>query len=121
MDHATDYPRINQRQHGRFEIGKGAIVSRGPNVNHVVFDLIARAAREENIPYQVSVFAKATPTDAAALQINRSGVATRLVGVPLRYMHTPSELLSLTDVENCARLVAAYCRRVSSKTDFTPP
>jgi putative aminopeptidase FrvX len=120
MDHATDYPQINQRQHGVLEIGKGPAVSRGPNVNHVVFDLITAAARDENIPYQVSVFAKATPTDAAPMQINRTGIATGLVGVPLRYMHTPSELLSLTDVENCARLVAAYCRQIGPETDFTP-
>jgi endoglucanase len=120
MDHATDYPRINQREHGVLEVGKGPTVSRGPNINHVVFDLITEAANHENIPYQVSVFARATPTDAGAMQINRAGVATGLVGVPLRYMHTPSELLSLSDVENCARLVAAYCRRITPATDFTP-
>jgi endoglucanase len=120
MDHATDYPRINEREHGNLEVGKGPTVSRGPNINPVVFDIITQAARDENIAYQVSVFAKATPTDAGALQINRAGVATGLVGVPLRYMHTPSELLSLTDVEDCARLVAAYCRRVTPATDFTP-
>jgi putative aminopeptidase FrvX len=120
VDHATDYPRINQREHGCLEVGKGPTVLRGPNVNHVVFDLLTRAARDENIAFQVSVFARATPTDAGPLQINRSGVATGLVGVPLRYMHTPSELLSLTDVENCARLVAAYCRQIGPETDFTP-
>ena len=54
------------------------------------------------------------------MQVSRAGVATGLVGVPLRYMHTPSETLSLADVENCARLVAAYCRRVRPDTDFTP-
>jgi endoglucanase len=54
------------------------------------------------------------------MQVSRAGVATGLVGVPLRYMHTPSETLSLTDVENCARLVAAYCRRITPDTDFTP-
>jgi endoglucanase len=47
-------------------------------------------------------------------------MATGLLGVPLRYMHTPGEVLSLTDVENCARLVAAYCRMVTPETDFTP-
>lgn len=120
MDHATDYPRINQREHGDLEVGKGPTVSRGPNINPVVFDLLANAARDDNLPIQLSVFAKATPTDAGALQINRAGVATGLVGVPLRYMHTPSELLSLEDVENCARLVAAYCRRVTPETDFKP-
>lgn len=120
MDHAVDYPGIDPSQHGALEVGKGPTVSRGANINHTVFDLVSRAAEEENIPFQVSVFAKATPTDAGAMQINRAGMATGLLGVPIRYMHTPSETLSLTDVENCARLAAAYCRRVTPETDFTP-
>ena len=120
MDHATDLPPINEREHGNLEIGKGPTISRGPNINPVVFDLLTAAARDERIPYQVSVFASATPTDAKAVQVSRGGIATGLVGVPLRYMHTPSETLSLTDVENCGRLVAAYCRRITPETDFTP-
>lgn len=120
MDHAIDYPRVEPREHGELRVGSGPTVSRGANVNPTVFRLLTEAARQESIPYQVSVFPKATPTDAGAMQISRAGVATGLVGVPLRYMHTPSEMLSLTDVENCARLVAAYCRRVTPETDFTP-
>ena len=120
MDHATDLPPIDENQHGRLEVGKGPTISRGPNINPVVYDLLSQAAHDESIPYQVSVFAAATPTDANAVQVSRAGVATGLVGVPLRYMHTPSETLSLIDVENCARLVAAYCRRITPETDFTP-
>lgn len=120
MDHAIDYPLVNPREHGKLEVGKGPSVSRGANINPTVFGLLTQAAVEEGIPYQVSVFPKATPTDAGVMQISRSGVATGLVGVPLRYMHTPSETLSLTDIDNCARLVAAYCRRVTPQTDFTP-
>ena len=120
MDHATDYPRINQAQHGDLKVGGGPTIARGANVNPVVFDLLTRAAREEDIPYQVSVFAATTPTDANAMQVSRAGVATGLVGVPLRYMHTPSETLSLTDLENCARLVVAYCRMITPDSDFTP-
>ncbi len=120
MDHAIDYPGVSRPHHGQLEIGKGPSVSRGPNINHAVFDLATQAARDENIPYQVSVFASATPTDANAMQINQTGMATGLLGVPIRYMHTPSELLSLTDLENCARLVAAYCRRITPDTDFKP-
>ncbi len=120
MDHATDLPPLNETQHGSLHVGKGPTVARGANINPVVFDLLTDAARDEGIPYQVSVFASITPTDANATQVSRSGVPTGLVGVPLRYMHTPSETLSLTDVENCARLVAAYCRRITPDTDFTP-
>jgi endoglucanase len=120
MDHAIDYPRVKQSEHGDLQVGKGPTVSRGPNINHALFDLVTEAAKSENIPYQVSIFAKATPTDAGAMQINRAGIATGLLGVAIRYMHTPSEMLSLTDVADCARLVAAYCRRVSPQTDFRP-
>ncbi|MBM0206078.1 M20/M25/M40 family metallo-hydrolase [Micromonospora sp. STR1s_5] len=120
MDHATDLPPLDERQFGSLHVGKGPTIGRGPNVNPLVYDLLTEAAREEGIPYQVSVFAAATPTDANMMQVSRSGVATGLVGVPLRYMHTPSETLSLTDVENCARLVAAYCRRITPETDFRP-
>jgi endoglucanase len=95
-------------------------VSRGANTNHVTFDLITQAAREDEIPYQVSVSPGGTGTDANAMQMNMGGMATGLLGVALRYMHTPCELLSLKDVEDCARLMAAYCRRVRPDTDFTP-
>ncbi len=61
-----------------------------------------------------------TGTDGNAMQLNRAGMAVGIVGVPLRYMHTPVELLSLSDVENCAKLMAAYCRSVKPDTDFTP-
>jgi putative aminopeptidase FrvX len=54
------------------------------------------------------------------MQITRAGVATGLVGVPIRYMHSPCETLSLKDVEDCARLMAGYCVRVKPDTDFTP-
>ncbi len=120
MDHATDLPPLEETQHGSLRVGQGPTIGRGANINPVVFDLLTSAAREEDIPFQVSVFASITPTDANATQVSRSGVPTGLVGVPLRYMHTPSETLSLTDVERCARLVAAYCRRITPETDFTP-
>ena len=120
VNHAVDYPGVSKAHHGQLDIGKGPSVSRGPNTNHVTFELITQAAREDGIPYQVSVKPAGTATDANAMQINRGGMATGLLGVPLRYMHTPCELLSLKDVEDCARLMAAYCRRVKPDTDFTP-
>ncbi|MGI3901465.1 MAG: M42 family metallopeptidase [Janthinobacterium lividum] len=120
VNHATDFPGSSKTRHGSLELGKGPSVSRGPNTNHVTFDLITAAAREAGIPYQVSVSAAGTGTDANAMQLNRAGMATGLLGVPLRYMHTPVELLSLKDVEDCARLMAGYCRQVKPDTDFTP-
>jgi putative aminopeptidase FrvX len=120
VNHATDYPGVSETLHGQLEVGKGPSVSRGPNTNHVTFELITAAAREAGVPYQVSVSAGGTGTDANAMQLNRAGMATGLLGVPLRYMHTPVEVLSLKDVEDCARLTAGYCRQVKPDTDFTP-
>ena len=95
-------------------------VNRGANTNPIVFDLIKQACASESIPYQVHARGGGTGTDGNAMQLNRAGMAVGVVGVPIRYMHTPCELLSLKDVEACARLMAAYCRLVTPETDFTP-
>ena len=120
MGHAVDYPGVSKARHGALDIGKGPGVSRGANTNPVVFDLVTEAARREDVPFQVSVTPGATPTDAKAVQVNRGGVAAGLLEVPLRYMHTPCEVLSLKDVEDTARLMAAFCRSITPETDFTP-
>ena len=120
VNHAIDYPSLSKTEHGEMIVGKGPTHTRGANINPIVFQMIEEAAAKENIPYQIDVTAGGTGTDANAMQISRGGMACGLLGVPLRYMHTPCELLSLTDVENCARLMAAYCRLVTPTTDFTP-
>jgi putative aminopeptidase FrvX len=120
VDHALDYPGVSKAQHGQLDLGKGPSISRGANTNPIVFDLLCQAATEQNIPYQVLVTPGVSPTDANAMQINGPGMATGLLGIPLRYMHTPCEVVSLKDIEDCARLMAAYCRRVTPETDFIP-
>jgi endoglucanase len=120
VNHAVDYPSVSKTRYGALDVGKGPSVCRGANVNPVVFRMTVDAAKEEGIPYQIDVAPGGTGTDANAMQLNQGGMATGLLGVALRYMHTPCELLSLKDVEDCARLMAAYCRRVKPDTDFTP-
>jgi endoglucanase len=93
---------------------------RGANANPIVFKMIREAGDANSIPYQVDVTAGGTGTDGNAMQLNRAGMAVGILGVALRYMHTPVEVLSLTDVENCAKLMAEYCRSVKPNTDFTP-
>lgn len=120
VNHAVDYPGVTKSRYGQLDVGKGPSVMRGANANPIVFELIQEAAKKEKIPYQVDVAAGGTGTDGNAMQISRGGMAVGILGVPLRYMHTPCEVLSLGDVENCAKLMAAYCRRVKPTTDFTP-
>jgi endoglucanase len=120
VNHAVDYPGVSKTRYGALDVGKGPSVMRGANANPIVFQMIREAAELEKIPYQVDVAPGGTGTDGNAMQLNRGGMAVGILGVALRYMHTPCELLSLSDVENCAKLMAAYCRNVSPTTDFTP-
>ncbi len=120
VNHATDSPTLTKTRYGQLDVGKGPSVMRGANANPIVFDMIREGAAAEEIPYQVDVAPGGTGTDGNAMQLNRDGMAVGILGVALRYMHTPCELLSITDVEDCARLMAAYCRRVRPDTDFTP-
>ncbi len=117
---ATDHPGVDPRQSGSMEIGKGPVLTRGANVNPVVLELLVSTAKQRKIPYQFEAAAGATGTDAHEMQLARAGVATGLVSVPLRYMHTPVELLSLKDLEQTARLIAAFVLKVTERTTFIP-
>jgi putative aminopeptidase FrvX len=117
---AVDYPGMNKNRSGDAELGKGPVLSRGANINPQVFKMLCEAARDENIPFQVNAAGGGTGTDANAMQLNQSGMATGLLSIPLRYMHTPCEVVSLADVDNTARLMAAFIERLTPDTDFTP-
>ena len=120
VTHATDCPSIDENQYGRIKLGKGPVLYRGPNVNPVVFDRLVAQASTLQIPIQVNGLATAASNDAAQLQLTRGGVATGLVCIPNRYMHSPVEVVSLEDLDNAAELIAAFCLSVDSQSDFTP-
>ncbi len=108
VGHATDHPDCDNRKYGETKLGGGPIICRGPNINPKVFTLLRSCAVEGKIPFQLEADPRPTGTDARAIQMGRSGVATGLVSIPLRYMHTPNELVDLQDVENCVRLLTAF-------------
>jgi putative aminopeptidase FrvX len=118
--HSTDYPEADKRKVGDIRLGRGPVISRGANINPRVFELLLRTAREDGIPYQIEAAPAGTGTDANAMQLNQAGMATGLVSVPLRYMHTPCEMLSLTDLENAARLCAGFIRRITGDESWIP-
>jgi endoglucanase len=120
MGVAMDYPRAMPQDQGQLDLGKGPGLAHGANANPEVFRLLQSAAEEEGIPYQLQAIGGTTPTDARVLQSNRGGVAAGLLSVPLRYMHTPSEVMSLDDVQATIDLACAYCRRLAPDTNFTP-
>ncbi len=115
---ATDYPTIDKRRVGEVSLGKGPILHRGANINPKVGELLIRAAEEEGIPYQLVGEPRGTGTDANVIQLTRAGVATGLVSVPNRYMHTPSEVISLSDLDNAVRLLVAFIERLEPGMDF---
>ncbi|OIO60740.1 MAG: peptidase M42 [Verrucomicrobia bacterium CG_4_10_14_3_um_filter_43_23] len=116
VGHATDSPDCDKRQFGEFYLGKGPIICRGANINPFVFERLVAVAKANKIPYQVEAEPGPTGTDARSIQISRQGVATGLVSIPLRYMHTPSEVVDLEDVENAIKLLVAFSKSIK-KTD----
>ncbi len=117
---ATDFPEVNKRKYGEVEVGKGVILYRGPNINPGLGELLMETAHQEEVPYQIVGVDRATSTDANVIQLNRSGVATVLVGVPLRYLHTPVEILSLEDLENAVKLISSFILRLKEGMSFIP-
>ena len=119
---ATDTPGMEaeKKKVGEFMIGKGPIIARGPNVNPPLFKLIVETAEEAEIPYQVEGAPRGTGTDANAIQLARAGVATGLISVPTRYMHSPCEIVHLTDLENACKLIAHTVAKIDEKTNFLP-
>ncbi len=117
---APDHPRGEGSRYGETAIGDGPIISRGPNINPVVHKGILDAARKAKIPLQPLAAPRGTGTDANAMQLSRGGVATALIGIPNRYMHTPVELVSLKDVENASKLIATWIQGLKANTSFIP-
>jgi endoglucanase len=118
VTHATDAPGIEVKESGKHELGSGPVLSRGSTLNQTLFELLFETAQRERIPFTIEASARATGTDADAVHISRSGVPTALVSIPLRYMHSPVELVQLDDVQACARLIAAAALRLDEKTSF---
>jgi putative aminopeptidase FrvX len=120
VTHATDCPGIDQNEFGRIEIGKGAVVVRGPNANPRVVELLVQQAQEKSIPIQINALGYPASNDGAAIQVSRGGCAMGLVTIPNRYMHTPVELVAESDLENASDLIAAFCLAVHKDSRFVP-
>ena len=117
---ATDHPRGDAERFGEGRINGGPILHRGPNINPVVEKQMLAVAKKSKIPYQIAAASGGTGTDANAMQLSRGGVATGLVSIPTRYMHSPVELISLKDAENAARLLAEWLCTLKPGVSFIP-
>ncbi len=119
VTHATDFPTCDCRKFGDVKLGKGVVIARGPNLNPKVSARLIELAKANNIPYQLEAEARPTGTDARVIQMTRGGIATGLLSVPLRYMHTPNEVADLADIESCVRLLCAFAKSLKNSDDFT--
>ncbi|WP_299549728.1 M42 family metallopeptidase [Seonamhaeicola sp.] len=105
VTHDTTTPMIEKKKEGHLEIGKGPVVAYAPAVQQKLRDLIIDTAEAKKIPFQRSALSRATGTDTDAFAYSNGGVASALISLPLRYMHTTVEMVHKEDVENVIRLI----------------
>jgi len=118
VSHATDAPGVEEKELGKHRFGSGAIVTRGSTLSPRVFQLLHDIGLAEGIPFTVEASARHTGTDADAVHVSRAGIPCGVVSIPLRYMHSPVEMVQLDDVEASARLIAAFAQRLTSDISF---
>jgi len=119
---STDHPNMGEvmKRENSIDLGKGPVIARGPNINSKLFDLLVKTAKTEKIPYQISAAPRGTGTDANAIQLSRGGVVAGLVSIPLRYMHSPCETISLKDLEDSIQLLVKTVAKITPSTNFVP-
>lgn len=118
---ATDTPDINVKQYGVAKLGNGPVIHRNADNNIVLGKLMRAIAKKNKIDYQEDAGFKASGgTDTAAIQITKSGVATALISIPNRYMHTQVEMIDLKDVENAVKLLTETISSLQVEQNFIP-
>ena len=119
VTHATDAPGIDEKEVGSHPLGSGPAIGRGSTLSPKIFELLVETAEEAGIEHTVSASGRGTSTDADAIQISRSGIPTGLVSIPLRYMHSPVEMVDLGDLEATVELIAAFAARLDEGVDLS--
>jgi len=116
---STDHPGVEKKEHGEATLGSGPVLTRGSVISPVAYKLLRDAADRRGIPYTLHAAGRESFTDADAVHNTREGVATALLSIPNRYMHSPNEMVALEDLDRAAEVIAETCRAVTAETDFT--
>jgi endoglucanase len=117
---ASDHPDTNPKKSGEVKLGSGPVLHRGPNINPVMEKELFKTAKQNKIAYQVTAEPRGTGTDANAIQLTHGGAAAGLISIPNRYMHTPVEVISTKDLDNCVKLLVEYLAAHPAKRDYRP-
>lgn len=120
VTHAFDIPGADKKKGADIKLGGGPVIVRGPNVNRKISARLIDIAKKNDIPYQLAASGRGTGTDANVIQLSRGGVATGLIGLPLRYMHNPCEMIALSDLDNTVKLLTAFIESVTEKDSWIP-
>jgi endoglucanase len=118
VTHATDYPTVNQQMHGAIKIGHGPTLTHGGCNHPDVVDRLEQVAKQEKIPLQHEAMSATSGTDTDVIFWTRGGIASGLVSLPNRYMHSPVEVVSLKDLEQIPRLLAAFAVSLKKGEQF---
>jgi putative aminopeptidase FrvX len=118
VTHATDAPGVDVAELGAHPFGSGPVIERGSNLNPRMVDVMCDTAEAEEIPFTLQASARSTGTDLDAMHVSRGGIPCGGLGLPLRYMHSPVEMVQLDDIENSAKLIAAVAHRLTAETSF---
>jgi len=119
VTHATDPPGVDEKETGSHALGSGPVIGRGSTLSPKVFELLAETAEREGIEHTIEASGRWTRTDADAYQISKAGIATGLVSIPLRYMHSPVEMVDLRDVEAVIELLVAFAQSLDADVDLS--
>ncbi|MGI9594281.1 MAG: M42 family metallopeptidase [Patiriisocius sp.] len=119
VTHDTTTPMINMKTQGHAEIGKGPVIAYAPAVQQKLRDLITDSAEANKIPFQRAALSRATGTDTDAFAYSGSGVASALISLPLRYMHTTVEMVHREDVENVIKLIYESLLKIKEGDSFS--
>ena len=120
LTHATDHPEGDKKREVEIKMGGGAVLARGTTLNEKVVRGLQEAARRLGVNPPVQGTATATWTDADPIVKAATGTATGLVSIPGRYMHSPNETVSLSDVEQAAAIIAEFVSTIAPDADFRP-
>ena len=119
VTHDTTTPMIDVKKEGLLELGKGPVVAYAPAVQQKLRDLITTTATENEIPFQRSALSRATGTDTDAFAYSNGGVASALISLPLRYMHTTVEMVHREDVENVIKMIYETLLKIEGGETFS--